>query len=151
MSDNSSGESSATALSSFAITSSLGGVGQVTLNWSSSTGASSYIVKYGTITGVYTTIVSTSATSPYTVTGLTNGSNYYFMVTAVSGNGTLNATSELNRGPDMIASDCSSLSSNTPFAFGDGSSTNPYLICNVTQFRNLTNADGTTTPTAAEP
>jgi fibronectin type 3 domain-containing protein len=68
---------------------------QVSLSWTHATGAASYTVRYGTSTGVYPTTASTTATSPFTVTGLTNGTTYYFMVTAVNGGGTRNATAQV--------------------------------------------------------
>ncbi|MCL5277796.1 MAG: carboxypeptidase regulatory-like domain-containing protein [Deltaproteobacteria bacterium] len=63
------------------------GNGQVSLTWSASTGATSYnIYKSTTSGGPYTKVGSTTNTS-YTVTGLTNGTTYYFVVTAVNSNG----------------------------------------------------------------
>jgi alpha-tubulin suppressor-like RCC1 family protein/fibronectin type 3 domain-containing protein len=88
-------ELSATPMSAFTITSATQtGAGQASLVWAASTGSTSYTVTYGTATGVYGTTVSTSATSPLTITGLSNGSTYYFMVTAVNANGSVNATTE---------------------------------------------------------
>lgn len=77
---------------SFAISLAVRGTRSVTLAWGDSSGATSYTVKYGTASGTYGTTVSTNATSPYTVTGLTG--THYFMVQAVNSDGTTNATSE---------------------------------------------------------
>lgn len=77
---------------SFTITSVAAGNGEVTLSWTAASGAVSYTVSYGTTAGSYTTTASTQATSPYTVTGLSNDSSYYFMVTAVNTYGSTNAT-----------------------------------------------------------
>ncbi len=60
--------------------------GQITITWSDVTGATSYNLYRGTASGV-TTATGTkieSVTSPYTDTGLTNGTDYYYIVTAVS-------------------------------------------------------------------
>ncbi len=57
---------------------------QVVLNWSSANGATNYNVKFSTTNGgPYTTIGSTAATT-YTDTGLANGTNYYYVVSAVN-------------------------------------------------------------------
>ena len=50
------------------------------ISWEGSSGAKTYTVKYGTTSGVYPTMVSTNATSPLTITGLTNGSSYFILV-----------------------------------------------------------------------
>lgn len=57
------------------------------LTWSGGTGSDSFTVKYGTVNPP-DQVASTSATSPYTVTGLTNGTTYYFQVVGVNGYGT---------------------------------------------------------------
>jgi flagellar hook assembly protein FlgD len=60
--------------------------GQVTLNWSAATGGSIYTpgyhVMYGTTPGVYPTSIDVDSVTNYTVTGLTNGTTYYFAVLA---------------------------------------------------------------------
>jgi fibronectin type 3 domain-containing protein len=58
------------------------GNGQVMLTWNASAGATAYDVKRSTVSGSgYTTIASPTATS-YTNTGLTNGTTYYYVVSA---------------------------------------------------------------------
>src|SRR5215471_4716111 len=62
------------------------GRGQVALNWSTTSGASSYNVKRsGTSGGPYALIVSTGSTS-YTDEGLASGT-YYYVISAVGGSG----------------------------------------------------------------
>src|SRR5271154_6048552 len=64
-----------------------GGNQQVSLAWTASTGATSYNVKRGaTNGGPYTTVASPAGTS-YIDTTVTNGTTYYYVVTAVSASG----------------------------------------------------------------
>ena len=58
---------------------------QVTLSWTASTDATSYTI-YKYENGAYTKINSTTKTT-YTVTGLTNGTTYKFLVRAFNANG----------------------------------------------------------------
>ncbi len=83
----------------FTISSATSGNGQSIVTWTASSGAASYTLKYGVGTGNYATTVSTAATSPATVTGLNNGTPYFFMVTAVNAGGTTNATAEASAVP----------------------------------------------------
>jgi hypothetical protein len=60
------------------------GNAQVSLSWTASTGAASYNVKRGTASGgPYSTIASPTATS-YVDTRVTNGTAYFYVVTAVN-------------------------------------------------------------------
>jgi fibronectin type 3 domain-containing protein len=64
-----------------------GGNQQVSLAWTASTGATSYNVKRAaTNGGPYTTVASPAGTS-YTDTTVTNGTTYYYVVTAVNTSG----------------------------------------------------------------
>ncbi len=106
---NANAEVSATPMSAFAISSTVASSSEVVLSWGPSTGASSYSVKYGTSTGSYTTTL-TNQTSPKTITGLINGSTYYFMVVANNSDGSLNATAESSSSPIAVPSVPTSLS-----------------------------------------
>jgi fibronectin type 3 domain-containing protein len=67
---------------------------QVTLTWNASGGATSYAVKRGTVSGgPYTTISSPTATT-YTDSGLTNGTTYYYVVSASNSLGTSGNSNE---------------------------------------------------------
>lgn len=58
------------------------GIGQVSLSWPASVGATSYDVKRGTVTGGPYTTVACATTTSYTDTGLTGGTTYYYVVSA---------------------------------------------------------------------
>jgi cysteine-rich repeat protein len=63
------------------------GNAQVALTWNAATGAGSYRVKRATVSGgPYTTIASPFTTS-YTDPGLTNGTTYYYVISAVNTSG----------------------------------------------------------------
>ncbi|CAN5493680.1 hypothetical protein BH11ARM1_BH11ARM1_11440 [soil metagenome] len=75
------------------------GNAQVGLVWTASSGATSYNVKRSTTSsGPYTTVTSTAANS-YTNTGLTNGTTYYYVVSAVNTAGESANSSEASATP----------------------------------------------------
>ena len=81
------------------------GNAQVTLAWSAVAGATSYNVYHGTAIGVTkaTGIKSSGVTSPYAVTGLTNGTPYFFIVTAQGAGGESAASNERSATPTAPA------------------------------------------------
>jgi fibronectin type 3 domain-containing protein len=60
------------------------GNAQVNLSWTASAGATSYHVKRSTTSGGAYTQVSAPTTNSFTDTGLTNGTTYYYVVSALS-------------------------------------------------------------------
>jgi len=64
------------------------GDAKAVLTWSMVAGATSYSVKFGTVTGVYGAPVNVGNVTTHTVTGLTNGTTYYFVITASNASGT---------------------------------------------------------------
>jgi hypothetical protein len=60
---------------------------EVNLTWNASTGASSYNVYNSTTNGGPYTEITSVTTPGYTNTGLTNGTTYYYVVTAVNSSG----------------------------------------------------------------
>lgn len=75
------------------------GSGQVALAWNGSSGATSYRVKRATASGgPYSVIASPNSTS-YTDTGLTNGTTYYYVVSAVNSAGESGNSSQVSATP----------------------------------------------------
>ncbi|CAK0763968.1 hypothetical protein CCP3SC15_3040001 [Gammaproteobacteria bacterium] len=73
------------------ITSAVAGNAQVTLNWTAVPDATSYNVYRGTTAGGESTTPLTTTDTSIAITGLTNGTTYFFKIAAVNaaGNGTL--------------------------------------------------------------
>jgi fibronectin type 3 domain-containing protein len=64
------------------------GNAQITLTWPAVTGATGYNIKRSTTTGgPYTAVASNVTGSPYTDTAVTNGTTYYYVITAVNATG----------------------------------------------------------------
>ncbi|HEV2269749.1 MAG TPA: discoidin domain-containing protein [Steroidobacteraceae bacterium] len=61
--------------------------GAIRLEFQTDTSATSYTIKYGTQSGNYTSSITGVAGSPYTLSGLTNGTRYFIAVDAVNSNG----------------------------------------------------------------
>ena len=63
------------------------GNAQISLTWTASSGATSYHVKRSTTTGGPYTQVSAPTTTAFTDTGLTNGTTYFYVVSALNSAG----------------------------------------------------------------
>ena len=75
------------------------GNGQVTLNWNASSGATSYNVKRATTSGgPYTLIAGVTSTS-FTNTGLTNGTLFFYVVSALNSAGESPNSNEVSARP----------------------------------------------------
>jgi fibronectin type 3 domain-containing protein len=79
------------------------GNAQVTLNWTASSGATGYYVKRSTTRGGPYTQISTQATASDTDTGLTNGTKYFYVVSAYNSAGQSANSAEVNATPVLAA------------------------------------------------
>jgi RHS repeat-associated protein len=104
------------------------GDGQVTVSWDAANGATSYNVYMASESGVsksnYTTLTDgmkhAGVTSPFTQTGLVNGTGYYFVVTSVNSNGESGESIEVSGTPTSVST--GSLSFDAAANFGVGTS-----------------------------
>ncbi|WP_127532590.1 glycoside hydrolase family 48 protein [Paenibacillus kobensis] len=79
------------------------GSAQATLAWTASAGATSYNVKRATTTGgPYTTVATGVTGTTYTNTGLTNGTTYYYVVTAVNSAGESANSAQASATPQAV-------------------------------------------------
>jgi hypothetical protein len=79
------------------------GDARVALTWAASLGAASYTVKRATTSGgPYQTIVSGLASTTYTDTGLTNGTTYYYVISATNACGESANSAEASATPNAV-------------------------------------------------
>jgi fibronectin type 3 domain-containing protein len=81
----------------------IAGNAQVALNWTASSGATGYYVKRSTTTGGPYTQIATQAAANYTDTGLTNGTKYFYVVSADNSAGQSANSAEVNATPVLPA------------------------------------------------
>ncbi|MFC5470377.1 cellulose binding domain-containing protein, partial [Cohnella suwonensis] len=75
---------------------------QVALSWTASAGATSYTVKRATTSGgPYTNVATGIATTTYADTGLTNGTTYYYVVSATNAAGESANSSQASATPQL--------------------------------------------------
>jgi fibronectin type III domain protein len=75
------------------------GNAQVQLSWNASTGATGYNVKRATTSGGPYTTIAAVATTSFTNTGLTNGTTFFYVVSATNANGESANSSEVSATP----------------------------------------------------
>ncbi|WP_081757011.1 endo-1,4-beta-xylanase [Gorillibacterium massiliense] len=76
------------------------GNAQVALSWTASSGAASYTVKRATTSGgTYTNVATNVTATSYTDTGLTNGTTYYYVVSASNSAGTSADSAQVSATP----------------------------------------------------
>ncbi len=72
---------------------------KITLAWNAASGAASYNIKRSTTSGGPYATIGSSATTSYTDSGLTNGTTYYYVVSAVNSAGESANSSEASARP----------------------------------------------------
>jgi fibronectin type 3 domain-containing protein len=122
------------------------GNAQVALTWNASSGATSYNVKRSTVSGSGYVTVSSPTTTSYTNTGLTNGTTYYYVVSAVSSGGESANSSQVSATPTATTSNISidfvggSAGHGTPSSMGGTESAG---VVALTNWNNCTGTSGT--------
>jgi fibronectin type 3 domain-containing protein len=80
------------------------GNGSVALTWAASSGATSYSIYRGTAAGAEgATPVGTATSTSFTDSGLTNGTTYYYTITATNSAGTSAHSAEVHAAPSATA------------------------------------------------
>ena len=100
-----SNEALAQSVANFAITSTTAPTTTtLQVTWPTTAGASAYDIRYGTTSGSYT-LTATGVTSPYTLTGLSGGTNYYLVVKARNaiGLGSSSQTAQVTQATPLAA------------------------------------------------
>jgi cellulose 1,4-beta-cellobiosidase len=107
------------------------GVGQVALTWNPVAGSTNYTVWYGTTNGGPYPTKKTSTNTSATVTGLANGTNYYFVVTATDTNGPSAVSAQVSAIPNNMRPVISSVGTLTNGSFaleGVGAAGQTYVL-----------------------
>src|SRR5208337_3070621 len=87
------------------------GNAQVSLTWNPSVGAVTYNIYRGTVSNGEILVKSGVATASYTDTGLTNGTTYFYKVTAVNAGGESSKSNEASATPQAVSETQVSLAS----------------------------------------
>lgn len=77
--------------------------GQIRLSWSTVAGAAYYKLYQSTASGSYGTEIATVSGSTYTITGLSNGTVYYYVIKATNAAGDSIASNEVTATPQVAA------------------------------------------------
>jgi len=81
------------------------GNGQITLSWNAASGATGYILKRSTTSGgPYTVIANNLAGTSFTNTGLSNGTAYFYVASAVNASGESANSAQVSATPQAPAS-----------------------------------------------
>jgi fibronectin type 3 domain-containing protein len=134
------------------LSSATAGNAQVALSWTTVTGATSYNVYYGTTSGV-TTVSGTKfpagTSTTATVTGLTNTTLYYFVVTSVDAGGESAVSNQLSATPTTGVTIALTPGADASTPAGVGSLSNPIPLTFTFPYNAVTApATATITPIA---
>ena len=91
------------------------GNAQMGLTWTASAGATSYHVKRATVSGGPYTLIAQPTTTSYIDTGLTNGTAYYYVVSAVNSGGESGNSSQAAGTPSATSTSTPPAVCTTPF------------------------------------
>lgn len=99
------------------------GDGQVVLTWAAFPGATGYNVKRSTTSGGPYLDVFPEAGTTYTDTAVSNGTTYYYVVSAITGAGESNNSVEASATPAPVDINLSTLVAVLPYVWADGIAT----------------------------
>jgi fibronectin type 3 domain-containing protein len=111
---------------------------QVSLTWTPVSGATSYHVKRSTISGTNYSILATPSVSNYTDLGVTNGTTYYYVISALNATGESANSIETNAtpaSPSIILNAVSYVNGQFSLQFA-GSDTQTYVVETSTNLIN---------------
>jgi len=117
----------------------------VTLKWTSVQGSISYSVYQGTSAGSYgASPIATVSSASYTVTGLANGTTYYYIIKANNATGTSNTSNEASATPYGGSSDSGNSGPSTPSTGGgQGEKIEFRIIVNDKQYDEIATGNKT--------
>jgi hypothetical protein len=104
------------------------GNGQVSLSWTGSSGATSYNIKRGTSPDGETLVASGVTMTSYVDSGLSNGTTYYYVVTAVNSSGESSNSNEANATPTAPPPDFSLSASPTSSSMSRFNGSTSYTV-----------------------
>ena len=111
------------------------GSAQVVLSWSPAAGATSYYVQSSTNEGGPYTTIATPTTTSYTNTGLTNGTTYYYVISATDGINVSSNSLEVSATPVLSHAN---LALNQPVTASSYQASSPYCPAIYAVDGNLT-------------
>lgn len=122
---------------------------QAILSWDASFGATSYNVKRSTTSGGPYTTVGSPTTNTYTNSGLTNGTTYYYVVSAVNSGGESANSSELDVTPNTVADFTTSISPASQTVTQGGNATYTVTVTAINGFTGKVLLDVNNLPAGA--
>lgn len=121
------------------------GVGEITISWSSVPGATSYDLYWSIFLGVTTSSGTkiTGVTSPYSHSGIINGTTYYYIITSVDSSENILESSEISATPNVPISSIPFSDSNLATCVRDTGAIYASEIASLTcNGKNISNLSG---------